>query len=136
MKITVEKVAFHRNGIAGTGFHAVLFDEGRGAQRSRKVAIVFPDRGAVAVLDMEPLVSGVIDGGAQRERGDKYESNLRDAVLTYEAGRASGDLLPEERRDLRYGRHQCVSYTRDGGLIVAENLIGTCVICSNTTSRP
>ena len=47
MKIEILDVAQHRNGVAAVPFDVVLFHDGE----SRKLAILFPERGRCAVLD-------------------------------------------------------------------------------------
>ena len=143
----IREVAYHRNGVAGTGFHVVFFTEGAkgGSTRRRKIAVVFPRRREIAVFDVERLAAGVIGGGGPGASIDKrnawdgpecnawdgpeFEDAVREAILDYEAKRAQGTLSDEERRDLLYGKHECLPYTRDGGLIRAEEKIGTCVVC-------
>lgn len=77
-EIVVRQVAWHRNGVGGTGFHAVLFDNpGKGLM----VAIVFDEPGCCAVLKVEPLSTAVgVAFGENSWRGDVFESALREAI--------------------------------------------------------
>lgn len=83
MKINVLKVAYHRNGVAGNGFHVVLFKH----DKTVKIGIVFEEQGNVAVLDVELLHEGVIESGENSWRGDCFEGALRVACDAYDCGR-------------------------------------------------
>lgn len=83
MKLTLESIAFHRNGICGAPFHVVLFRD----EESRKLAIVFDQEFHVAVLDMGKLAAGDIAFGSNSWRGDQFEPALRDAIKTFETNR-------------------------------------------------
>lgn len=75
----VHQVAYHRNGVAGNGFHAVLFTA---TTRERMIATVFDERGNIAVLRVPDLAQN--DGvtfGVNSWRGDDYEPELRAAIL-------------------------------------------------------
>ena len=76
MKIEILDLAQHRNGIAAAPFDVVLFHDGE----SRKLAILFPERGRCAVLDEAKLFEGDIAFGSNSHRGDHYEPHLRKAV--------------------------------------------------------
>jgi hypothetical protein len=82
MKLKIIDTAFHRNGICGAPFHVVLFTD-LGPEGSREVAIVFEDSGYCAVLDVAKLAAGDIAFGNNSWRGDKYESQLRTAVINH-----------------------------------------------------
>lgn len=87
MKVT--KVAYHRNGVGGIGFYVVLFENQENGDRLRYfVATIFPEQGAVSVLDIHETESGNIEfANGNSWRGDYYESRLRDAIHAYENGR-------------------------------------------------
>jgi hypothetical protein len=72
-------IAYHRNGITGTPFNVVLFND-RGDAGSRKVAILFGQPEYCAVLDVAKLAAGDIAFGSNSWRGDQYEPHLRRAV--------------------------------------------------------
>jgi hypothetical protein len=76
MKIVPIDIAFHRNGIDGSPFYAVLFRDGE----SRKLAILFNAEAHCAVLDVEKLHAGDIAFGSNSWRGDQFEQPLRAAV--------------------------------------------------------
>lgn len=83
MKIDVLKVAYHRNGVGGNGFHAVLFKY----DKSLKVGVVFEEQASVAVLDVGLLHKGVIESGVNSWRGDVFEMALRVACDEYDNSR-------------------------------------------------
>ena len=72
MKLNIIDIASHRNGICGTPFAVVLFEDG-GAEGSRKVAILFGEEYHCAVLDVAKLAAGDIAFGSNSWRGDNYE---------------------------------------------------------------
>lgn len=74
--IRIEEIAYHRNGVGGNGFSVLKFTEGR----DRKLAIVFPGRGNVAVFDRALLADDAIAWTVNSWRGDRYEHALRDAL--------------------------------------------------------
>ncbi len=78
-------VAYHRNGVAGTGFHVVLFRWKDGTTVRDMVATVFPEAGSVAVLDVNETANGNIafaEGNSWR--GDHFEPWLRSAIAANE----------------------------------------------------
>ena len=82
----IQKVAYHRNGISGVPFHVVLFENLEKGDRLRHfVATVFPEPGAVSVLDIDETKSGNIEfANGNSWRGDYYEDRIREAVSEYE----------------------------------------------------
>ena len=79
MKSNIIDIAHHRNGICGSPFHVVLFQD-HGDEGSRKVGIVFESTSHVAVLDVSKLAEGDIAFASNSWRGDKYEPHLRKAI--------------------------------------------------------
>lgn len=79
MKLTIIDIAHHRNGVSGAPFDVALFKE-RGAEGSRKVAILFDEPRYCAVLDIAKLAAGDIEFGSNSWRGDTYEAPLREAI--------------------------------------------------------
>jgi len=80
MKLTIEKIAYHRNGVCGEPFKAVIFqDDGK-----RMVAVRFEDdpkdggfsAPRCAVFDLDLLAQGVIEFGVNSWRGDHYADEL------------------------------------------------------------
>ena len=81
MQLTINSIAYHRNGICGAPFEVVLFED-QGPEGSSKVAILFEEPHYCAVLDVAKLAAGDIAFGSNSWRGDKYELSLRQAIHT------------------------------------------------------
>jgi len=97
MRIKVQAVAYHRNGMCGEGFHVVTFKW----CRRDMVGVVFDGRGRVAVLDTAETSKGNIAMGAGNSwRADDFELELRAAVRKYEQGRRQTIALSEEQKRL------------------------------------
>ncbi len=77
MKLKIVNVSFHRNGITGVGFYAVLFDD---AENGRMVASLFDDPGYCAVYNVDKLAGGDVAFGSNSWRGDRFEKELRPLV--------------------------------------------------------
>ena len=92
---SVEEVAWHRNGVGGTGFYAVRFtadiepDDGRlsgcdpttGVKDAKWLAILFDAPGECAVICTDLLATkGVKFAGGNSWRGDGFEPELRAAI--------------------------------------------------------
>jgi hypothetical protein len=87
----VVQVAYHRNGVGGEGFHAVVFEivpelssryYTRSKARQTLVASVFEGRGQVAIFNVAKLSDPTIGVafGENAWRGDLYEKELRAAI--------------------------------------------------------
>lgn len=100
MKIEVEEIAYHRNGISGNGFHVVLFTqthEGTGwrprtlvrlPKCNRMMGVIFTNEstdhkttGYCAIFDRDKISQNVVAFGNNSWRGDQYEAILREAIL-------------------------------------------------------
>lgn len=102
MKITLQQVARHRNGVSGAPFHVTLFRDEAGRLM---LGIVFDEPTYVAVLDLQEVAAGNIAFGSNSWRGDHYETGLREAVqapIEYSDVRSHLDLdrLHTERREI------------------------------------
>lgn len=73
----VHQVEYHRNGVSGVPFHAVLF---RSTQDEELMGIVFPEIGHCAVLCPGNLDAFGVTFGANSFRGDVFEAELRAAI--------------------------------------------------------
>jgi hypothetical protein len=83
MKIRIQAIDRHRNGVGGAPFHVVLFyDDNEGPM----LAIVFDEKFHCAVLHRDKLAAGDIAFASNSWRGDRYEPRLRDAILAFESG--------------------------------------------------
>lgn len=78
MKIHIENIQRHRNGVAGAPFHVLVF---RDPDEGRMVAIVFEQEYHVAVFNLDKLTQGDIAFGSNSWRGDRYEPHLRKAII-------------------------------------------------------
>lgn len=79
MKIKVVNLDYHRNGVAGEPFHAVVFRD-TGPDASVKLGVVFDRIGHVAVFDIAKLADCDVECVSNAWRGDYYEPALRRAV--------------------------------------------------------
>ena len=75
MKLKIVEASHHRNGIAGAGFYAILFDD---KDNGRMFASLFDGKGLCAITKVDELSAGNIrmaEGNSWR--GDDFESELR-----------------------------------------------------------
>lgn len=84
---SVQSVDYHRNGVAGEGFHVITFTMRDGRERRPMVATVFATPGQIAVLDVGKLADGDVAFGSNSWRGDDFEPELRQAIAEYEVAR-------------------------------------------------
>jgi len=77
MKLIIENIQYHRNGVCGAPFHVLIF---RDPDEGRMVGIVFDQEYHVAVFNLDKLALGNIAFGVNSWRGDRYESHLRKAI--------------------------------------------------------
>jgi len=82
MKLRIENIQHHRNGVSGAPFHVLLF---RDPDEGRMLGIVFQQQYHVAVFNLDKLALGNIAFGVNPWRGDQYEPHLRKAIATNEA---------------------------------------------------
>lgn len=80
MKLLIENIQLHRNGVAGAPFHVLIF---RDPDVGRMVGIVFEQHHHVAVFSLDKLAAGNIEFGVNSWRGDRYERPLRSAVTLF-----------------------------------------------------
>lgn len=108
----VEQVQWHRNGIGGVGFYAVLFrtdaSDMNGSKDELMVACVYEEKGCCSVLAVAPLsTSEGVQFGQNSWRGDHFEPELRAAIKAAgdtAAGRAGPFSVP------KVGRSQLVGF--------------------------
>lgn len=77
MKLAVENIQYHRNGVCGAPFHVLIF---RDADEGRMLGIVFQEECHVAIFNLDKLAAGNIAFGVNSWRGDQYEPHLRRAI--------------------------------------------------------
>ncbi|AMV22603.1 hypothetical protein [Planctomyces sp. SH-PL14] len=80
MNLTIMSVDYHRNGIAGAPFHAVIFDD---PEQDLMLGIVFQQEHHVAVFNLTKLANHDIAFGSNSWRGDRYEPHLREAITKH-----------------------------------------------------
>ena len=83
MNIKVTQASWHRNGISGVGFYAVLFeaDPNKTGEEQRFFAALFDEPGYCAVISLDLIDEcGVAFGRGNSWRGDHFESELREAI--------------------------------------------------------
>jgi len=75
----VNQIEWHRNGICGVGFYAILFET---TDNELMVASLYEDTGYCSVLRVDDLsdVDKGVTFGINSWRGDNYETELREAV--------------------------------------------------------
>ena len=96
MNLKIKDISYHRNGICGKGFYAILFDweEDKGKSRSM-VASVFDGEGQCAVYDLAELLKGNITFACGNSwRGDHFEGALREAIEKHPTNRIGPFALP------------------------------------------
>ena len=81
IRVKIVDASYHRNGVAGVGFYAILFDE---AEMGRMVASLFDEDGYCAVYKIDELAKGNIAFARGNSwRGDCYAAALRPALAEY-----------------------------------------------------
>jgi hypothetical protein len=90
--IKIIEASFHRNGIGGVGFYAVLFSDTE--QSDLMIASLFDEPGYCAVYCVHELSkSNIAFANGNSWRGDHYEGQLRPLLIKY----------LEEKQDNRVG---------------------------------
>lgn len=90
--IEVKEFSYHRNGVCGEGFYAVLFrhDPEENGVLEDFLAILFDGSGQCAVIGLDRIAEmGVKFANGNSWRGDRFESELREAIKT---GTSSGSV--------------------------------------------
>lgn len=83
MDIKLHQIEYHRNGISGEGFHAILFSDPdhEGADLPfNMLATVFEERGHVSVVNVPNIATHGVTFGFNSFRGDHYEPVLREWI--------------------------------------------------------
>ena len=83
MKLHIENIQRHRNGVCGTPFYVLILTF-RDPDQGRMVGIVFDAEHHVAVFNLDKLALGNITFGVNSWRGDHYEPHLRNAIALWE----------------------------------------------------
>jgi hypothetical protein len=93
-RIRTLNIDYHRNGITGAPFHAIIFRD-TGPESSVKLGIVFEAPAHAAVLDVAKLCDCDVEFGSNSWRGDAYEPHLRTAIRKWNRSRETGDPARE-----------------------------------------
>ncbi len=100
MKLTIEDIQWHRNGISGEGFYAIIFTD---PDEGRMVATLYDEVGYCSVLHIEKLSNPTIGVrfGTNSWRGDYYEDTLRSEVEKWNSSGRLGpfSMIPPEAID-------------------------------------
>lgn len=81
MKLTIIDASWHRNGIGGEGFYAVLFNDAEQGENNPMIASLFDAPGYCAVYSVPLLSKGNIKFARGNSwRGDQYASELQPLV--------------------------------------------------------
>ena len=82
MNLKITAASWHRNGICGAGFYAILFDDLD--EKKKMVASLFDEPGCCAVYDVAQLAEGNIQfANGNSWRGDHYAEALRPLLEKY-----------------------------------------------------
>ena len=75
-KIKIIDASYHRNGVGGMGFYAIIFEDSD--EKGRMIASLFDEPGYCAVYNIEELNKNNIEfANGNSWRGDYYERFLR-----------------------------------------------------------
>lgn len=89
LDLKIVSASFHRNGVFGSGFYAILFDD---AEQGRMIASLFDAPGHCAVFLVSELAKdNVLFAQGNSWRGDDYERELRPLLDAYLAKRGGGN---------------------------------------------
>lgn len=81
MTFHIRQIEYHRNGVSGLPFHAVLFQD----KGDEFLASVFAEEGAVSIVCLDLIPNDGVTFGRNSWRGDVYEARLRAAIAEKEA---------------------------------------------------
>lgn len=85
MKLKIIDASFHRNGICGAGFTAILFKDLDENPKELMVASLFDEQGCCAVYKVSELVKeNIAFAQGNSWRGDNYEEKLRPLLEKFE----------------------------------------------------
>ena len=91
MDLKIINASWHRNGVGGVGFYAVLFDD---CDNGRMVASLFDEPGYCAIYSVEELDKGNVAFACGNSwRGDQYESELRPLLKEFLEKKGSTNRL-------------------------------------------
>lgn len=77
------EIDFHRNGVSGESFYAVLFKYKANKGEETFLASVFEESGYCSVISLDRIEKYGIRFGNNSWRGDHFETDLRKAIEEY-----------------------------------------------------
>jgi hypothetical protein len=81
MKLSIIAADYHRNGVCGAGFYAVIFND---PEQGRMIATLFAEPGHCAVYKLSELEKeNIAFAGGNSWRGDRYADALRPKVAEF-----------------------------------------------------
>jgi len=87
IKIEIELVDMHRNGVCGEPFHVIKFiDRTKSNKNANMMAVVYSEPGYVSVFNRDALGEGEVRFFYNSWRGDNYEGVLRQAIEEWRDG--------------------------------------------------
>lgn len=82
MWLEIKDASFHRNGIGGEGFYAIIFEDTE--EKKTMIASLFDEPGYCAVYAIDELSAQNIEfANGNSWRGDSYERALRPLLVKY-----------------------------------------------------
>ncbi len=100
--VTILQCDWHRNGICGEGFYAILFrwsvNPAKGGEEKEEnfLATLFDEPGACAAISLDRVEEHGVTFGANSWRGDVLEDILRGYAKDWNAGRIGPFSAPVE----------------------------------------
>jgi len=92
MELKILEASFHRNGVGGAGFYAIIFED---KDEGRMVASLFDEPGYCAVYNIDELNRGNIAfAGGNSWRGDRYEEILRPMLKSFMENNGTNRIGP------------------------------------------
>jgi len=87
MNIKIKEYSYHRNGVSGNGFYAIIFlhapDES--IKEETFLATLFDEPGSCAVISLDRIEKcGIAFAKGNSWRGDNFENELREIIETEE----------------------------------------------------
>lgn len=95
MRLEIIEASYHRNGVGGEGFTAILFKDHDDKKSGVFIASLFEESGYCAVYSVSELSKGNIAFARGNSwRGDRFEAQLRPALKKYQEETGTGQVGP------------------------------------------
>jgi hypothetical protein len=92
MELKIIDASFHRNGIGGVGFYAIIFDD---KEEGRMVASLFDEPGYCAIYSIKLLGdNNIAFAQGNSWRGDRYEEALRPLLKKWQEKNGGNRMGP------------------------------------------